>query len=163
MDGMPVMNVQKFKDAMARWPSGVSVVSTVMNGKPVGITVSAFMSLGIDPPSIILSIDKRSYMIDAIKSSGIFAVTFLNEKEDDISRLFASSDANKFRAEWTGFWNELPYIRGDTVVFAELHSSIDAFDHVLFIGKVIEALISDKSPLIYYNRKYFGIREITKR
>ena len=161
MSEKPAIDVQRFKDVMARWPSGVSVVTTVINGKPVGITVSAFMSLGINPPSIIISIDKRSYMVNAIKSAGRFAVTFLNENEEGLSRLFASGDENKFRAEWTEYRNGLPYIRGDTAVFAELYSSLDAPDHVLFIGRVIEALISDKSPLIYYNRKYFGIREIT--
>ncbi|MGC8661081.1 MAG: flavin reductase family protein [Nitrososphaeria archaeon] len=152
------MKVQEFKTAMARWVSGVSVVSTMMDNKPVGITVTGFMSLSIDPPSVLVSIDKKSYMVGAIKSAGKFAVTFLKEDQEEVSRIFASSEINKFREEWTGYRNGLPYVKGGPAVFAELHSELDALDHALFIGRVTDLMLNEEHPLVYWNRKYVKIR-----
>ncbi|MGC8558589.1 MAG: flavin reductase family protein, partial [Nitrososphaeria archaeon] len=61
------MDPQKFKDAMSTWATGISVVSSLLDVKPVGITVTGFMSLTVDPPSVLISIDNRSYMVKAIE------------------------------------------------------------------------------------------------
>ncbi|MEM0097608.1 MAG: flavin reductase family protein [Conexivisphaerales archaeon] len=151
------MNIQEFKDAMARWASGVAILSTLMNNKPVGITVIGFMSLSVDPPSILISIDRKSYMVEAIKGTRKFAVTFLNEGQKEISRLFASNDSDKFRNEWTEYKNELPYVKGNVTLFAELQSELNAVDHVLFIGKVNDIIINEGNPLIYWNRMYLKL------
>ncbi|MDG6928083.1 MAG: flavin reductase family protein [Nitrososphaerota archaeon] len=151
------MNVQEFKAAMARWASGVSIVSTMMNDKPVGITVTGFISLSVDPPSVLVSIDRKSYMVGAIKGAGRFSVTFLSEGQEEISRLFASNDLNKFREEWTGYKNGLPYVKGGTTVFAEVQSGSGAFDHVLYIGKVTDLILNEEKPLVYWNRMYLKL------
>lgn len=152
------MNLQEFKNAMARWASGVSVVSTKMDGRPAGITVTGFMSLSIDPPSVLVSIDKRSYMVGAIKTAGKFAVTFLKEGQEEVSRLFASSEMNKFREGLAAYRNGLPYVKGGPVVFAELNSALEAIDHVLFIGRVTDLILNEDNPLIYWNRMYVKIK-----
>ncbi len=66
------MDPQKFKDAMSTWATGISVVSSLLDVKPVGITVTGFMSLTVDPPSVLISIDNRSYMVKAIENTKKF-------------------------------------------------------------------------------------------
>lgn len=148
------MDAQKFKDAMSRWATGVSVVSSLLDGKPVGITVTGFMSLTVDPPSVLISIDNRSYMVKAIENTKKFTVSFLNEDQEEISRLFASHDLEKFNKTFTGYIEDVPYIKGGTVLLCELHSNQSIFDHTIFAGKVKDLIIGNEKPLIYWDRKY---------
>src|SRR5512144_744755 len=93
---MPVTK-DEFRSAMSRFASGVTVV-TARNesGRPNGITVSAFSSLSLDPPLVLVCIDKRSSIHALLVEGRHFAVNMLAEEQEVISRRFASRDGDRF-------------------------------------------------------------------
>ncbi|MGC8558415.1 MAG: flavin reductase, partial [Nitrososphaeria archaeon] len=82
----------------------------------------------------------------------------LNEDQEEISQLFASHSLEKFNKIFTGYLDNVPYIKGGTVLLCELYSNQSIFDHVIFTGKVKDLIIGNKKPLIYWNRKYMRIK-----
>jgi len=71
------MDVQSFKDALAHWTSGVTVVTTQMDGRPVGITASSLTSVSLAPPQILICVARKLYTHQVIEQSGVFAVNIL--------------------------------------------------------------------------------------
>src|SRR5512134_1314187 len=93
---MPVSK-DEFRAALSRFTSGVTVVTTVgTDNRPAGITVSAFSSVSLEPPLILACIEKRASLHDHLTEGRYFAVNILSEDQEDISRLFASKDENRF-------------------------------------------------------------------
>ncbi|MDX1584505.1 MAG: flavin reductase family protein, partial [Thermoanaerobaculia bacterium] len=85
-----------FRTAMSHFPCGVTVVTTKSDEGPAGLTVSSFCSLSLDPPLVLVCIDKGVASHVAISSSGRFAVNILTEEQEDVSRTFASRLEDKF-------------------------------------------------------------------
>jgi len=78
-----------FRQAMSRFASGVTVVTTIVDAKPYGLTVSAFASLSLDPALAIIAIDKRSPMHDLLLQAQAFAINILSNEQESLSRHFA--------------------------------------------------------------------------
>jgi len=154
------MESRAFRDIMAKWASGVAIVTTADDGHPYGITVSSFISLTVAPPSILISIDKASAIVNAIRNSRKFALTILREDQEETSRAFASHSLNKFDVAGRNLHDGLPYINGLATLFVDLKIEQEAYDHVLFIGDVIDGNIGEGRPLLYWNRGYRAFSEL---
>lgn len=150
----------EFKDALASWASGVSVVATRAGGLVHGVTVSSFASLSLDPPLVVVCIAARSRLPPMIREAGAFAVSLLSADQGEASAAFARSG----REPAPSFPNVpedhtragLPVVRG-AVAYLEcaLHSEVAVGDHVIVVGRVTEAVASpEKAPLLYYRRRY---------
>jgi len=81
---------------MRHFASGVTVVTTIVGDRPAGITVGAFSSLSLEPPLVLICIDRGAESHGAIAAAGVFAVNILKQDQAHLSRLFASRNANKF-------------------------------------------------------------------
>src|SRR5262245_55770774 len=93
---MPVNN-EEFRGALGRFASSVSVVtSKCKDGELRGITVSAFTSVSLNPPLILICIDNRSSLIEHLTGGCAFAVNILGEEQETLSRRFASREPNRF-------------------------------------------------------------------
>lgn len=92
---MPV-SADDFRHALGRFASGVTVVTTAVDGKLGGLTVSAFSSVSLDPPYILICIDKRSSVIPLLRTSRVFGVNILASDQSDVSNHFASRREDKF-------------------------------------------------------------------
>src|SRR6185503_17550591 len=89
---------EEFRQALGRFASGVTVVTCMSKaGDPCGITVSAFSSLSLDPPLVLICIDKRASMYEELKEDCCFAVNVLAQDQESVSRRFASRDADRFK------------------------------------------------------------------
>ena len=165
-DGLGV-DAQTFKETLAHWATGVTVVTTNAQGRAVGITASSFTSLSVSPPRVLISVNKRLYTHQAIRSSGFFAVNILNEDQLEWGMRFAGmmpetddrfAGIATFQAE-----SGAPILPGVLAwVDCKVRERYDGVDHTIFIGEVLAAGASGEgNPLLYYNRQWRGLRATT--
>lgn len=158
------MKVDIFKEAMANYPTGISIVtSNDEQGNPIGLTVNSFASVSLDPLLILWSIDNRVSTYKEFKKADKFAVNILANDQAEIAKLFASSLSNQERFEgcdWNSSANQLPIIK-DAVASLQCKTfqQVQAGDHIIFIGEVIEIEIEKRQPLLYHRRKMGGFPE----
>lgn len=145
-----------FKKAMSRWASGVTVVTAEHNGARHGITVSAFSSLSLDPPLVLICIGKAAPAHDAIRKGERFVVNVLGESQEAISNRFAMKHEDRFEgvAVRTGQLG-VPIIEGClAAIECRLHETLPGGDHTIFVGEVVHADIAEGAPLLYFQGGY---------
>lgn len=155
-------NVSLFKEVMGNYPTGVTVVTTVdENNTPLGLTVNSFASVSIDPLLILWSIDKRVSSYESFIKTDKFAVHVLSSDQGDICNLFASKGTDRFNnCEWNLSEDNLPIISGVSgVLQCKTAKTIEAGDHTILIGEVINIKNESKEPLLYHNRNVGKIPE----
>jgi len=153
---MPI-DKDEFRKAMSRFASSVTVVTTRSeNGEPKGLTVSAFCSLSLDPPLVLICIEKNASLHQFLKEGSHFAVNILSEDQELVSRRFASRDSNRFegighRKGATG----TPVLE-DVIAHIEciVQQCHPAGDHTIFVGQVEAAETTDGRPLTYFRGGY---------
>lgn len=148
---MKSVGPDEFKKAMRCFSSGVTVV-TIRDGNTLhGITVSAFSSLSLEPPLVLVCVDKVASAHDAFARAGRFVVNILAESQEDVSNCFASRAEDKFeKAKWHDGVLGVPVIDGAFgVVECVLHDSLPGGDHTIFLGRVVASSASDGKPLLY--------------
>ena len=157
---MPISK-EEFREALSCFPSGVTVVTTKDgDGNLHGITVSAFCSVSLEPPLVLICIDKNTASHYAFEETGFFAVNILSEDQKQVSSQFASPRENKFDGvEFDSNGMEIPILKGALVnLECRLRDSHDGGDHTIFIGEIEKAHLSEGKPLVYCNGDY---RELT--
>lgn len=148
--------INKFREAMANYPTGVSVVTTTdKDNNPTGLTVNSFASVSLDPLLILWSIDNNVSTYDKFMEVDKFTVNILAENQAEIATLFASSESDRFtNCEWNFSKDNLPIISGAmTSLQCNVFNKIEAGDHIIFIGEIFDINVTKKAPLLYHNRK----------
>ena len=148
---------QEFRDALGCFASGVTVVTTRDGeGNLHGMTVSAFSSVSMEPPLILVCIDKATASHYAFEEAGKFAVNILEENQKEISSHFATPLPDKFAdIDFTQNGEDIPLL-SDALVNLEcsLRNTFDGGDHTIFIGEIENAVIRDGKPLVYCHGDY---------
>jgi len=154
-----------FRQALAQFASGVTVVTTRdAAGEPMGLTVSAFSSVSLQPPLVLVSVDVGSETHAGFRDSGLFGVSILAEGQDAVSRLFARPGRAKF-LEWPmqqgtrGVWlvpEALAHIE------CEVRAAHPAGDHVLYVGEIVALAVRPGRPLVYQRGGYRRLADDTK-
>ena len=138
---------------MGRFASGVTVVTaTDEAGSAYGMTVSAFASVSLQPPLVLMCIDHTASLHDTLANAPYFAVNILASTQAAIARRFADTGAQRF--EGIGYRNGengVP-ILNDVLAFVECKrvSSVETGDHTVIIGETVAASMRDARPLLYY-------------
>ena len=142
------------------FPTGVVIVATLdADGAPKGLTSQAYIGLSIDPPLMLVAIDKASRTLASLHRHRAFVVNFLRAGAEDIATLFASRSDEKFK---NLRWEPAPEARGSpilreiSVAYAAcvVKDTIEAGDHWVFIGSVEAGELIGGTPLMYYRRTY---------
>ncbi len=146
-----------FREALGQFASGVTVVTTRgAGGEPLGLTVSAFCSVSLDPPLVLVSIEERSETHSGFRSSGRFGVSVLAEGQADVSRLFARSGPEKFRhlALETGT-HGVSLVPGALVhLECAVRAAHAAGDHTVYVGEILRLAVHPGRPLVYHRGTY---------
>jgi len=149
---------EEFRAALGRFASGVTVITTFdeKGNRPLGITVSAFSSVSLNPPLVLICIDKDAYLHDYIKTFGAFGVNVLSEGQDKLSNLFASREADKFKdISYTMSESNLPFIDGALVnMDCKIVYDYEGGDHTIFVGELMSVKTVDANPLLYFHGGY---------
>jgi flavin reductase (DIM6/NTAB) family NADH-FMN oxidoreductase RutF len=152
---MPIDDA-RFRQVMGRFASGVTVVTTLFQGERYGMTVSSFTSLSLDPPLVLICVDRRLATHDALLGAGQFVINILADNHEHLSRQFASREADKFEgvAHAPGLLG-IPVLDGAlAVIECRLHSTAPGGDHTILIGEVVAAEVGEGAPLLYYRSGY---------
>jgi flavin reductase (DIM6/NTAB) family NADH-FMN oxidoreductase RutF len=149
-----------FRAVLGRFASGVTVVTTRdTSGLDHGLTVSAFTSLSLSPPLILVCIDQEASMHPALTDATHFAVNILSETQEPVARRFAAPETDRF--EGIGFTRGVTgaALLDDVLAFVEcrLANSVSCGDHTIFVGEVERAEARSTGPLLYYRGGYAQI------
>lgn len=156
---MTALDPADFRNAMARFASGVTIVTTLTaDGTPFGFTASAFSSLSLQPPLVLVCLENKAESLPAFEQAEQFAVSILAAGQDDTAWRFAKRGTDKFggfevqRGAKTG----LPLIPNALAQLeCRMYARIPGGDHVILVGEVLTATTDDtRTPLLHYNRTF---------
>lgn len=142
-----------FRAMMGRFATGVTVVTAVDDeGNDHGMTVSAFASLSLEPPLVVICIDHAASMHDLLLTAPYFAVNVLTAAQEPLARRFAETGAQKFTG--IGFSRserDLPVL-SDVLGHVECRrvAQYEGGDHTMIVGETENAVVSEGRPLLYY-------------
>ena len=150
----------RFRHVLGHLAGGVSVVTSLdADGAPCGLTATAVCSVSLEPPLVLVSVDRTSSTHAALQASGVYAVNLLSADQEPLAIRFAQEGATKFR--------ELDYRTGTTgaPLLAAVPGWLDctvvrevtAGDHTVFIGQVEGARMQEDDgvrPLVYHLGRY---------
>ena len=156
---MPIDDAH-FRLAMSHFASGVTIVTTEIEGRPFGMTVASFASLSLNPKLVLVCIETSVKTHDAIVASGKFGVSILASDQTDISSKFASRADDKFTGvEIFRGALDLPMITGAlTTIQCNVQAQLPGGDHSIFVGEVIDIQTREGDPLLYFRSGYREMR-----
>ncbi|MEU9737464.1 flavin reductase family protein [Streptomyces sp. NPDC048002] len=146
----------RFRNAMASVCTPVSVVSAVTNGSPYGTTVSAFASLSLDPPMLLVALDRTSELLAVVRQTEAFGLNVLSSSQSATALTFAKKGGPaKFDGvPWTPE-NGLPRLHGATCFLAcKVAALVEGGDHIVVLGEVVHADAVGTAPLTYHARVF---------
>ena len=142
-----------FRNVLGQFASGVTVVTYEVDGEVHGMTVSAFLSVSLDPPLVLASIDRRARLHAHLGTMPRFGVSVLAAEQVAVSDRFAGRpgmpDVTFTREE------AVPLVSGALAwMVCEGEQVVEAGDHALYIGRVIALGARDGAPLLYWKGGY---------
>jgi flavin reductase (DIM6/NTAB) family NADH-FMN oxidoreductase RutF len=145
-----------FREVMAGVAAPVSVVTAIAGGLPHGTTVSAFASLSMDPPMVLVALDRGSDLLALIRQSRRFGVNVLGSTQSALALAFAKKGGvGKFQGVHWEVDHGLPRLpRTPGWLACELADLVDGGDHVIALGRVVAAQTRDGKPLTYHARAF---------
>jgi flavin reductase (DIM6/NTAB) family NADH-FMN oxidoreductase RutF len=145
-----------FRQAMSRFASGVTVVTTAHQGELYGMTVASFASLSLTPPLVLICVGRNMQTHGAIASSGRFGVSILGLEQKELSGQFASRLDDKFAGvDYRLGTLGVPLLNGAICTLeCTLANQLDGGDHSIFVGQVEHAQTTEGLPLVYFRSGY---------
>jgi flavin reductase (DIM6/NTAB) family NADH-FMN oxidoreductase RutF len=158
----PAFDVRAFRRALGHFPTGVCVVTSQVDGGRVGMTVSSFNSLSLEPPLVLFSIDAKATSLSLWEKAEGYAINVLAENQKDLSDRFAKLGSKKW--EGTTYAEGLfgaPVLPGVAAVLeCAAWATHPGGDHVLFIAEVKRFRTSaDRRPLVFSKGRYAKLHE----
>ena len=151
-----------FRNVAGHFASGVTIITTESDGGLFGTTASAVASLSMDPPMMLVCLNRSSSTHDAIRERGRFAVNILALEQRDFATRFATKSADKFR--------DVPYIRSErglpliegalASIECRVADTAPGGTHTVFIGEVLDAQSRPGEPLAYYRGQFGSLERI---
>jgi flavin reductase (DIM6/NTAB) family NADH-FMN oxidoreductase RutF len=157
----------RFRTTAATYPTGVTVLSTVADGQPHGMTVNSFASISIDPLLVLVSVTSDSRTYESIERSGVFAVTVLSEGQRQVAKWFADSKRPVGAESFAGLsWKPAPHSRSPILLdgISYFDCVVDqvhvAGDHTMVVGEVRAFdVLSQRPPLLFVGSRFTELRE----
>lgn len=153
----PPISSESFKDTLAQFASGVTIVTTHGAHGYVGFTATGFTSVSLSPPLVLVCIARKASAHDAVVGSDHFGVSVLDEHRPWIATQFARSNVDRFAdvpvslQEPTG----VPLIEGAIAhLQCRKHVRHDAGDHSILVGEVLAASVTSGNPLLHFARRF---------
>src|SRR5207248_7798777 len=160
-DERPAFDQRQFRDALAQFPTGVTIVCTrAPSGRYVGFTANSFNSVSLEPPLILWTIARRSASLATFEAAERYAVNVLSSEQADLARRFSRPHADRFAgvAHRLG-WSDAPLIDG-CVAWLECrhHARHSAGDHVVFVGEVVTVERARGHALMFHQGRFTSTR-----
>jgi flavin reductase (DIM6/NTAB) family NADH-FMN oxidoreductase RutF len=149
-----------FRAISSSFPTGIVIVATLdERGEPKGLTSQAYIGLSTEPPLMLVSVDRTSRTLPALRRHRAFVINFLKTGAEEFATLFASKSEEKFKSlrwEPAPEAGGAPILRGLSLSYAacRVTAELEGGDHVMFVGSVEAGETFGGTPLMYYKRSY---------
>jgi flavin reductase (DIM6/NTAB) family NADH-FMN oxidoreductase RutF len=153
----PTFDSAKFRQVLGHFPTGVTVITAITDGTPVGMAIGSFASLSLDPAQVLFCPAKASSSWPKIQAAGKFCVNILAEDQEDVSRVFASKADDKFaEIGWRRSGNGSPIIDGVLAyIDCDIAGVLDGGDHDIVVGAVNDLEVRHEGgPLVFFRGGY---------
>lgn len=148
-----------FRESLAQFASGVTVVTTSAGGRAVGFTASAFTAVSLEPPLVLVCVGRQSSAHDDMLASEHFGVSILAEDQRWIAEQFARKNVDRFEgvSVRAGGVSGVPFVEGALVhLECRVHTRSTAGDHSILIGEVVDTEVAPGRPLLHHARTFGG-------
>ena len=152
-----------FRRALGCFATGVTVITVDQEGEVHGMTANAFASVSLDPPLVLVCVDRRARTHGHLHARQRFGVNVLAQDQRAISEYYARATADNQQPEEGGAHFDrtshgTPRLRGALAYLeCRLHTTHDAGDHTIFIAAVEDILVREGNPLLYFQGRYHKI------
>lgn len=159
----------EFKTALRGMASSVTLITTGLGGARYGMVATAVMSVSMEPPSLVIAVNKSASIHDCISERGYFCVNLLSEWDMSLTQGFAAAkgEARFAYGAWLtrtveGEGGNLPFLsNAQAAIFCATSQSHSHGTHTLFVGNVIKVIRSDdQAPLVYCSGQYGAFEEL---
>lgn len=152
----------RFREALGHYASGITVITSRIEGEPIGFTCQSFHSVSMNPPLVSFNVMRSSASYPGIRQAGRFVVNILSDEQVRISNQFAQRGADKWReVEWRESPLGNPIIAGSLHwLDCEIYAEHAAGDHLIVIGEVKALDLREAAatqPLLYFKGQYRNI------
>jgi flavin reductase (DIM6/NTAB) family NADH-FMN oxidoreductase RutF len=156
-DPAPAFDERQFRDALAQFATGVTVVcARAPDGRYVGFTANSFNSVSLSPPLVLWSLARRSASLPAFEAAPGYAINVLSAPQVDLARRFSRPHADRFAGVSHRLgWSDAPLIDG-CIAWLECrhYARHRAGDHVVFIGEVVAVERSHGPGLVFHHGRF---------
>ena len=155
-----------FRQAMACFATGVTIITVDQDGEVHGMTANAFTAVSLDPVLVLVCVDQRARTHAHLHSRKRFGVNVLRNDQQTISEYYARSAETHQHPEEAGARFDrtaqgTPVLQGALAYLeCRLHSTQTAGDHTIFIAEVEEVVVRDGEPLLYFRSQYRDIEPV---
>lgn len=156
---MPLVDAATFRAVLGQWPTGVTLVTTRVDGHRYGVTASSFSSVSLDPPLVSVCLARSAFAHDLVLGAGSFGVTILAKDHADLGQRFARFDPSVDRfdgLEWETAVTGSPLLSSALGwLDCSVQHAYEGGDHTIFVGQVLAAATPrTTSPLLYHSRTW---------
>ena len=155
----------EFRAALGEFPTGITVVTTVLDGIDHAMTANAFTSVSLDPLLVLVCVEKITRFHEAVQEAGVWGVSVLAAGAEEAARWFATRgrplqgqlDRYPFRR---GIYTGVPLLTASlSTLECRTYASYDGGDHTIVVGEVLAARVEpgDGRPLLYYRGRYDAV------
>lgn len=147
-------DTRRFRNALGRFASGVTVITAYYEGRPHGMTANSFVSVSLDPPLVLVSLDNRSSMHRVLPVVRRYGITVLRDDQEPLSNHFAGRIVQNLHVRFIERQG-IPLLHGGVAHFVvDLVDAHPAGDHTLYIGRVEHFEWNDEKPLLFHAGRY---------
>lgn len=159
---LPPIDRKEFRAALGLFPTGVAVVTAEgADGEGrVGMTITSFNSVSLDPPLVLFSIANSALSLPLLQGAPMYSINVLGEQHQDISARFATAKGDKWSQTVIDHHDGLPFTLADSIVSFQCvpYAQYDGGDHVIFVGRVLRIHQKESAtPLVFFCGNYASL------
>ncbi|MBI3982232.1 MAG: flavin reductase family protein [Gemmatimonadetes bacterium] len=154
---MPDVDPSQFRQLLGRFATGVTVLTALdESGRPGGMTASSLAAVSLEPPLLLVCVDRSTDFRRVLERAHTFAVNVLARDQEGLSRRFAADGIDRFSGvAWTPGPGGLPFLAGAVAhIVCEQFDRRDVGDHAVFFGRVVSGVAFDRLPLLHFRGSY---------
>jgi flavin reductase (DIM6/NTAB) family NADH-FMN oxidoreductase RutF len=144
------------RQIMGRFATGVALATSTFDDKPYGMTVNSVTSLSLDPPLVLISVNRENNMHKILVSSQVFALNLLTTSQEGVARRFATNGPKDFSDLLTDVAETGAPVLKDSLAYIDCRviQVVPGGDHDIFIGRCVAGEVHEAEPLIFYAGRF---------
>jgi len=155
------VTAEEFKQLFRAVPAAVSIVAVSVDGAVHATTVSAFTSLSIDPPMVMLALDRRSSLLTLIKTHTVFTINVLGHDQAEQALLAAAKGPEKLpTVHWMAGGHGTRLVGSAAWATCRAERILDGGDHEIVLALVVNCAVASSSPLVYHDRTFHRLTAV---